>query len=419
MLEPSREAGPVVEPRRSVLFVTPYIPWRGTGACAVTLAFLQALRRNGWQVHVVLSVSPELTVDEQARSACDEITVVPRTRRARTPLGPGLRCALRYGYWPRYHDALRAAVLDRLGAARYDLLVVDGMGVAEVGRFVREAGHRVPIAFREHNVEGALVARSLALLPGLGLRIEALSRLRRYRAIEANLARYCDLVLAISAVDAAQLRRSCPGFPVEPFPPPVDVEHYRPSAASSRGKELVFVGGFAWPPNLDAMRWFVGEVWPAVLARHPDARLVVVGDDPPPWLRDARNVAALGFVPDEREVVARARAVVVPVRYGSGVRVKILHALAMGKAVVSTRLGAEGIAVRDGHSALLGDTPEEFARAVCTALEDDACVERLGRNGLAVCLEGFGPARLDGQLDGVLRRLLAAPARPSAARATA
>jgi polysaccharide biosynthesis protein PslH len=389
------------------LFVTPNVPGRGTGGCAVTLSFLQALRRTGWRVHGVLCPGPEAVVDELARSACDETTVVRKIGRARTPLGAGLWCALRHGYWPRYHDPLRAEVLALLDSARYDLLVLDGMGVAEVGRFARRAGLRLPIAFREHNVEAALVARSLALLPNWRLRSEASARLRRYRAIESNLARYCDLVLAVSAVDAAQLRASCPGFPVEPFPPPIDVEHYRPSAVPPRGKELVFVGGFAWPPNVDAMRWFVEEVWPAVRERHPDARLDVVGDDPPPWLRSAPNVTALGFLPDEREVVARARAVVVPVRYGSGVRVKILHSLAMGKAVVSTRIGAEGIAVRDGHSALLGDTPEEFARAVCTALEDDGCVERLGRNGRAVCLESFGAARLDADLDRVLRRLLA------------
>lgn len=404
--------------RHSALFVTPFVPGRSTGACAVTLAFIGALRRRGWWVHGVLSGRPESIRDEPARSACDETTVVPRIGGGRTPVGSGLRCALRYGYWPRYHDPLRAVVLDLLGSARYDLLVLDGIGVAEVGRFAREAGHRLPIAFREHNVEGALVARGLPLLPGWR-RIEMLSRLRRYRAIESNLGRYCDLVLAISAVDAAQLRASCPGFPVEPLPPPIDVEHYRPSAAPPRGKELVFIGGFGWPPNVEAMRWFVEEVWPAVRGRHPDARLNVVGDHPPPWLRSAPNVTALGFVPDEREVVARARAVVVPVRYGSGVRIKILHSLAMGKAVVSTRIGAEGIAVEHGHSALIGDTPEEFARAVCTTLEDDACVERLGRNGLKVCLEGFGPARLDDQLDGVLRRLLGDPARPTTETAAA
>jgi glycosyltransferase involved in cell wall biosynthesis len=390
-----------------VLFLSPIAPGRGYGGAVATLTFLRALQRKGWRAHVVVGAGASAEVDDEARGACHELTLVRRAGRITTPRRIGLPCLLRHGYWPRYHPDLLEAALALLRARRFELLLLDSLGVAELGRLVRAAGIRIPTVLREHNVETALQAGRLARVQGVGARLEARARLRRYRTVETHLDRYCDLALAISAVDAEKLRALGPGVRVEPIPSPVDTGHYRPAPGVPRGKELVFVGGFDWQPNADAVRWFLQEVWASVLARHPDARLTVVGKDPPEWVRRGPHVHAPGFVPDEREIVARARAVIVPVRYGSGVRIKLINALAMGKAVVSTTAGAEGVPVRHGRSALLADAPADFAAAVSTALEDDACVERLGRAGLAVCLETFGPERIAERLDALLQGLLA------------
>ncbi len=389
-----------------VLYVTQIIPGRHNGGATATLALLHALRRKSWRVHLLLSAGADPEIGDEARRACDELTVLRRIRRTRTPWRLGVPCLLRHGYWPRFHVELAERAVDLVRAGGHDLLVLDHLNVIEVGRLVRRAGIPIPIVLREHNVEAELEASRLARVGDARVRLEGAARLRRLRTIEGNLARYCDLVLAISEVDAAKLRAGSPGVRVEAFGSPVDLERYRPAHGPATGKELVFVGGLNWPPNADAIRWFVDEVWPAVRQRHPDAVLDVAGDCPPEWLRQAPQVRALGFVPDEREVMARARAVIVPIRYGSGVRIKLLHALAMGKAVVSTRIGAEGVPVVHGRSALLADAPAEFAEAVCRALEDDACVERLGQNGLAVCRESFGPGPLSDRLDELLGPLV-------------
>lgn len=336
------------------------------------------------------------------RALCREVVHVPRRRRSGGG-APRLFCLARHGYWPRHREELWEAVRDRLRSGAYDLLLLDHLLTAECGRLAKEDGFELPVVLRQHNVEADLQRRALRYVRGPGELLQALVRLRRWTAIESHLGRYCDLALAISNVDAARLAGASPGFPIAAAPVPADTAHYHPAPPLGAGKELVFVGGCHWPPNLDAVRWFVREVFPAVRARHPDAHLTVVGERPPAWLRRAPQVTATGFVPDERPLVAAARVVVAPIRFGSGVRIKILNALAMGKAVVSTRLGAEGIPVEHGHSALLADGAGPFADAVSSLLADDAAVARLGRNGLQACLAGFEPGAVARRLDALLR----------------
>jgi polysaccharide biosynthesis protein PslH len=397
---------------KRILMVTPNTPGRNGGGSIASLTVLKALWSEGWNVHLVIhSGGAGLELGAEARALCEEVTLVEKLSTTSTPKGPGLSCLLQFGYWPRYQREVWDTVRALLGTGGFDLLFLDHLLTAECGRFAKQGGFDIPIVLREHNVESQLQLRALRYLRSARLYLEALARIRRWRAIESNLARYCDLVLPISSVDAAKLSALCPGFPVETLPAPVDTDHYHPSTDAIVGKEMVFIGGLGWRPNEDAVHWFIEEVFDSVRIHHPDAHLTVIGDGPPEWLRRNRHVSAVGFVPDERDLVARARVVIVPVRFGSGVRMKILNSLAMGKAVVSTRLGAEGIPVRDRHSILIADDAAGFAEAVSAVLADDAWVVRLGENGLRVCLDHYSPARLSVRLDGLLRRAARSGAR--------
>ncbi len=387
----------------SALVVEPFPAGRAGGGAVASLALLQALRRSGWSVDLVLNFGgPDLVIDPEVRALCREVVHVPRVRR-RSPGAARLACLARHGYWPRHREELWEAVRDRLRSGAYDVLLLDHLLTVECGRLAKEEGFDLPVVLREHNVEADLQRRALRYVRGPGALAQCLVRLRRWTTIESHLARYCDLALAISEVDAALLAAASPGFPVASLPVPVDTAHYRPGPPLGAGKELVFVGGCHWPPNLDAVRWFVREVFPAVRARHPDAHLTVVGKEPPAWLGREPQVTAAGFVADERPLLARARVFVAPIRFGSGVRMKLLSALAMGKAIVSTRIGAEGIPLEHGHSVLFADDAGAFADAVSTLLTDDAAVARLARNGLQTCLDAFEPGAVARRLDGLLR----------------
>jgi glycosyltransferase involved in cell wall biosynthesis len=147
---------------------------------------------------------------------------------------------------------------------------------------------------------------------------------------------------------------------------------------------VVFVGGLEWFPNHDALRHFCEDILPRVRAAGHDVPVRWVGRAPEPTRRAYRtqhNVELTGYVEDIRPLVRNAACYVVPLRVGGGTRLKILDAWAMGKAVVSTSIGCEGLAAEDGRNILIRDDPDGFAQAVCAVLQDEALQRRLGAEG--------------------------------------
>lgn len=252
----------------------------------------------------------------------------------------------------------------------------------------------VPVVYNAHNVEHQLLSARAAIARGAALRW--LLRLQRgpLAAFEAAACARADLVLACSDDDADALRALAPYTPVAVVANGVDLAFNAPTPVA-RGRDaagLVFVGQMGWFPNRDGVDWFLREVFPRVLARRPDARFVLVGRPgdlavPAPV---AHAVRLAGFVPDLRPDVHAAAVYVVPLRAGSGTRLKVLEAMALGKAIVTTSIGSEGIALRDGDSALFADDPRAFADAVLRLLADAAGAARLGTAARAVAQSRYG-----------------------------
>jgi glycosyltransferase involved in cell wall biosynthesis len=217
---------------------------------------------------------------------------------------------------------------------------------------------------------------------------------RRMRRHEAAECRRFDHVIAVSPQDAEVFRRDFGVRSVTDVPTGVDTEYFRPSGREARlPHELVFTGSMDWLPNEDAILWFAAEILPRVRARVPGATLTVVGRNPTPAVRaldGAGGVTVTGSVPDVRPYIERAAAFVVPIRIGGGTRLKIYEAMAMGRAVVSTAVGAEGLPVRDGVDAVLADAPDAFADAVVALLTDPARAEAVGREAAAMVRARYG-----------------------------
>jgi glycosyltransferase involved in cell wall biosynthesis len=152
----------------------------------------------------------------------------------------------------------------------------------------------------------------------------------------------------------------------------IDTSQYAFTPAGRTPLTMLFLGSFRHIPNQEALQWFVGNVLPLVLAEEPLARLVVIGSDPPPShsLHPAEAIDLIGFVEDIREPLDRYAVFVCPILSGSGVRVKLLEAFSAGIPVVSTRLGAEGLADKDGEFCALADDAPAFARHVLDLLHD-------------------------------------------------
>ena len=180
-----------------------------------------------------------------------------------------------------------------------------------------------------------------------------------------------------------------PGADVRVLPPYFYKSVAKPSAESiplPLRKEIIFVGGYAHVPNVDAAKVLVGEVMPLVWEQIPDARVMLIGSRPPPEVKElARDrVEVIGYVPDLEPYYARARMSVSPLRYGAGVKGKIVSSLEQGVPVVTTPIGSEGIGLKPGVEVLVGNTPAEIAAHVVRLYKDEALLLSLAEAGRGV-----------------------------------
>jgi glycosyltransferase involved in cell wall biosynthesis len=276
----------------------------------------------------------------------------------------------------------RLAIEERLRTERYDAVHFDTIDLAPYRLLV----NGIPTSMNHHNVESHLFTRRAPFernpLAGAYLRFQA----RKLDRFEAGWYGRFDVNLFTSRVDRDRARAQAPAFTARVVPNGVDTRELRP-APEGPGTRVVWVGGLGWFPNRDAVAFLLREIWPRVRARRPDAELDLVGHAPRSLLPagwDGDGVRFHGHVPDIRPWVARARVFVVPIRVGGGTRLKILDAMALGKAIVTTRVGCEGIEARGEEDLVLADTPDELAGAVLRLLEDAPLRARLGANARAL-----------------------------------
>jgi polysaccharide biosynthesis protein PslH len=238
---------------------------------------------------------------------------------------------------------------------------------------------------------------------------------RGLESFERSACTRADRVLACSQEDAERLLALAPGCRVSVVPNGVDLEAFRPGRPGiEKGGSMVFVGHMDWFPNRDGIDFFIAEVLP-LLKAHYNLNLEVIGRNPNPSVpkTGSGRVKFSGFVDDLQARVQRAAVFIVPLRAGSGTRLKILEAMAMGKAIVSTRIGAEGIGLVDGDSACLADTAEEFAGAINRLLNDPELRDRLGRRARHLAEQHYGWTVIGERLLATYQSLLQTQAEPA------
>jgi glycosyltransferase involved in cell wall biosynthesis len=268
----------------------------------------------------------------------------------------------------------------RAVSAGTDVCVADFL-VAEPN--VRSAAPTPTILF-EHNVE-YMIWKRLHEVERRPLRRALLAvEWRKMRRYEARACRRARLTIAVSDADRALLSAGAPGADIRSIPTGVDTVYFHPNGTGEKPAALVFTGSMDWHPNEDAILHFIATTLPEVRRQVPDVTLAVVGRNPSGYLQKigaAAGVQVTGTVADVRPHMADASVYIVPLRIGGGTRLKIFEALAMGKAVVSTTVGAEGLPIVPGEHYLRADTPADFARSVVALLGDADRRRALGQAG--------------------------------------
>jgi polysaccharide biosynthesis protein PslH len=404
--------------RLNILYVSqmPASPPR-FGAQARVHGLMTQLARHH-DLTAVMLVDEEFDIEECRRAMqvyCRDVVLL------RNPNGGGVSkrvLQLRSLASSRSFERLRLRVpalqqaLDRvLRTKRFDVVNLEFSFLG--GYNLRQAppGEKLPVLVVDsHNIDYDL-ARQYAHAGGVGRRLYAEANWRKLRREELATYRDADGVYLCSVADQERLLDEAPGARTLVIPNAADVEYYQPRATDPQpdGRTVVFFGLLSYFPNVDGVIYFVREIWPRIAKACPKARLKIIGGQAPGSLQALirPGVELTGFVPDLRPHLAEAAVVVVPLRLGGGTRLKIVEAMAMGKAIVSTALGAEGIEAVAGRDLLIKDEPATFADAVNRLLAEPGLAARIGRSarqlavrqyawsGAARALEGFYSQILD------------------------
>jgi O-antigen biosynthesis protein len=255
---------------------------------------------------------------------------------------------------------------------RIDLLQLEYTPMAQY----RGEYRRIPSALFEHDIYFQSIGRGLGHLPGMLADLKARVEYLRALRYELETLPRCDQVQVCTPANRDYLLSFDPRLAPklrEGLRAGIDTSRYQFRPCGREPFTMLFLGSFRHDPNRAALDWFVLEVMPLILARQPGARLIMVGSDPPPAHAYADRSGALrmlGYVEDVREPLGRYAVFVCPILSGSGVRVKLLEAFSAGIPVVSTRVGAEGLAAKDGEFCALADDPAGFAERVLGLFED-------------------------------------------------
>jgi polysaccharide biosynthesis protein PslH len=371
----------------------------------------------------VMLVNEEFSAEEcrQAmRAYCHEVVLVPNPHiwDGRKKRLQQLRSITSIRSFERLQATVPAMqrALDRVLSTRpFDVVNLEFSFLG--GCHLRQApsGKKLPaLVVDSHNIDYDLARQYARNGSSLVRRLYAAANWRKLRREELATYRNADGVYLCSAADERRLLDEVSEARTTVIPNAADVEYYqpRPSDPPLDGRTVVFFGLLSYVPNIDGVIHFVQDIWPRIAEAHPEAHCKIIGGRPPPSLLALAGprVELTGFVPDLRPHLAAASAVVVPLRLGGGTRLKIVEAMAMGKAIVSTTLGAEGIEAVRGRDLLIENEPAAFAEAVNRLLASPSLAARIGLAARKLAVERYAWSGAARALESFYRRILDAGA---------
>jgi glycosyltransferase involved in cell wall biosynthesis len=254
-----------------------------------------------------------------------------------------------------------------------------------------------------HNCESAMAERRAEKESHPLKRVYLRNQAHKLKRLEQQACHQFDVNLTVSELDTQTLQRQNPQAHCHVVENGTDTDYFHPSDIAVEPNTLIFAGGLSWYPNVSGIRYFVGEIWPLLKQMSPGIRLYLAGRSPTPAVAKlARLDPAIELVadpPDIRPWIWKAAVFICPIIDGGGTRLKILDAMAMGKAIVSTTIGAEGLGAQQGREILIADRPEDFAAEVLRLLKDNPLRCQLAAQGRSLVEKTYAWSVIAGHLD--------------------
>jgi glycosyltransferase involved in cell wall biosynthesis len=268
----------------------------------------------------------------------------------------------------------------------YDVVMLSQLSVASrYMHVVRQAAPQAAVIFDTTDLHFLRGFRGAKVTGKVNLMRSALLAKRDELAV----ARQADCTLVVSPVEKTILEEECPGIPVHV----VSNIHtaYGSRQPFSERSGIIFVGSFPHHPNIDGMAYFYEGIYPLLKAKLPDVKITIIGSDPPAWLKQARtdHFIVTDYVPDIAPYFDHCRLSIAPLRYGAGVKGKVLLSMGYGVPVVASSIAAEGIPVVNGRDMLIADTPESFGEAIIELYNNEALWDQMSANGLKIIDQHF------------------------------
>lgn len=396
-----------------ILQITPQLPYPpDSGGRVAIFNSLQYLSR--WHTVTLLSFTVEQSAPyaRELERYCAQVVTVPyRPVGRRIGMMRTLLVAVPYTI-AKFRSIEMVRQVERLAVSgQFDLVHIDHLHMAQ---YARHLPANVPVVLREHNVESVIMDRFAKRAFNPLIKGYATLQARRLRRYEATVCPGFDRCIAVTEVDGCRLREMAPDARIEVVPDGVDTEWFDPTTVPSpcapEPHRLVTTGDYSWPPTADGLEYFVTRIYPHIRRAVPDVTLSIVGHRPPASVvrvAAGAGITVLGRVEDVRPAILRGAVFVVPTRIGSGIRLKILEAMALRRPVVSTSIGCEGIEATPGEHLLVADEPAAFAAQVVRLFRDPALGAGLATAAARLIEQRYAWTTVADRLDNIYQTVVA------------
>lgn len=283
---------------------------------------------------------------------------------------------------PEFHALIRKVARD---TPKPDIIQIDWIYMAEYLKTIRSAFPGVPVVLRQHNAEHVIFKRLAENESNIFKRIFLEYQARKMLSYERRMLKKVDYYTCVTETDESIFKLLSPKSPGRTIPAGVHTQDFDRPDTMPREKAFVILGSLSWAPYAQSVQWFLEEVWHPFAKENPGIGLYIVGSNPPLSIQKwtgTSGVTVTGFVEDVIPILHRSSAMIVPLLSGSGMRIKIVEAMAASLPVISTRIGIEGIKAENDIHALIADKPDEIRIQMKRVLDDPELHQKLVQNGI-------------------------------------